>query len=149
MRSEEQIFCDNLQKFQKNLQWFEKSLEKVKRIDHFDEESFELIESFLARFARTIDMFINKMLQGLDILELEDTTRCLDIVILAEKQGFVEDYLFLVELKNLRNELAYEYIEEEIVKKAKEVERVTSQLLDVVKNFLEYVDRYGYCGKRG
>jgi hypothetical protein len=79
------------------------------------------------------------------LIELEDISRKLDIVIRAEKRGFVDDYKVLVALKDLRNELVHEYIEENLVKKYKEVIMRVSQLLEIVDKVIKYVDEKNYC----
>jgi hypothetical protein len=112
VRREESIilFCENLKKSIRNKEWLEKSYHKSLRIDldNLREEDYEVLETLCNRFGRTVDMLINKILRGLDLIELEDVSRKLDIVIRAEKRGFVDDYRVLVALKDLRNELIHE-----------------------------------------
>jgi hypothetical protein len=103
------------------------------------------LETLCNRFGRTVDILINKILRGLDLIELEDISRKLDIVIRAEKRGFVDDYKVLVALKDLRNELVHEYIEENLVKKYKEVIMRVPQLLEIVDKVIKYVDEKNYC----
>jgi uncharacterized protein with HEPN domain len=79
------------------------------------------------------------------LIELEDISRKLDIVIRAEKRGFVDDYKVLVALKDLRNELVHEYIEENLVKKYKEVIMRVPQLLEIVDKVIKYVAEKDYC----
>jgi len=85
----------------------EKSYHKAldKNLDDLKEEDYEVLETLCNRFGRTVDILINKILRGLDLIELEDISRKLDIVIRAEKRGFVDDYKVLVALKDLRKEL--------------------------------------------
>jgi len=90
-------------------------------------------------------MLINKILRGSDLIELEDISRKLDIVIRAEKRGFIEDYKILIALKDLRNELVHEYIEENLVKKYKEVIDSTPKLLEIIDKVFKYIEEKGYC----
>ena len=85
----------------------EKSYHKAldKNLDDLKEEDYEVLETLCNRFGRTVDILINKIPRGLDLIELEDISRKLDIVIRAEKRGFVDDYKVLVALKDLRKEL--------------------------------------------
>ena len=83
-------------------------------------------------------MLINKVLRGLDLIELEDISRKLDIVIRAEKRGFVSDYRLLIEVKDLRNESAHEYIQENLTEKFKEIFEKTPLLIDIIKKVNEY-----------
>jgi hypothetical protein len=127
-------------------EWLEKSYYKSLRIDldNLREEDYEVLETLCNRFGRTVDMLINKILRGLDLIELEDISRKLDIVIRAEKRGFVDDYRVLVALKDLRNELDHEYIEENLVKKYEVIMRVP-QLLDIVNKVIKSVKEKNYC----
>jgi hypothetical protein len=91
LRREELItlFCEDLKRLIKNKEWLEKSYYKALNIDlnNLKEEDYEKLETLCNRFGRTIDMLINKILRGLDLIELEDISRKLDIVIRAEKRG--------------------------------------------------------------
>jgi hypothetical protein len=122
----EKIFFENLKSLNKSVEWLEKSLQRAKGINvegtvNLEEEELEILETLSNRFGRTVDLLINKVLRSLDILELEDTGRRLDIVIRAEKRGFVDDYRLLIEMKDLRNELVHEYLQENLLDKFKEV----------------------------
>ncbi|WP_293446030.1 hypothetical protein [Persephonella sp.] len=142
------IFCENLDLLEKNLKWLKKSYEKAKNIDlnkELSEEDLEVFETLSNRFGRTIDILINKILRGLDIIELEDISRKLDIVIRAEKRGFVDDYKILIEMKDLRNELVHEYIQENLLEKFKEVLEYTPKLFDIANKLKNYVRKMKYC----
>ncbi len=142
------IFCENLNLLEKNLKWLKKSYEKAKKIDlnkKLTEEDLEVFETLSNRFGRTVDILINKILRGLDIIELEDITRKLDIVIRAEKRGFVDDYKVLIEMKDLRNELVHEYIQENLIERFKEVLEYTPRLFDITNKLKDYVEKMEYC----
>jgi len=141
------LFCEDLKKLIRSKEWLEKSYYKAldKNLDVLKEEDYEVLETLCNRFGRTVDILINKILRGLDLIELEDISRKLDIVIRAEKRGFVDDYKVLVALKDLRNELVHEYIEENLVKKYKEVIMRVPQLLEIVDKVIKYVDEKNYC----
>ena len=142
------IFCENLNLLEKNLKWLKKSYEKAKKIDlnkELTEEDLEVFETLSNRFGRTVDILINKILRGLDIIELEDITRKLDIVIRAEKRGFVDDYKILIEMKDLRNELVHEYIQENLIERFKEVLEYTPRLFDITNKLKDYVEKMEYC----
>ena len=81
----------------------------------------------------------------MDLLELEDTSRNLDVVIRAEKRAFVDDYNFLIELKDLRNELSHEYIEDFIIDKYKAIMKNIIPVILISEKIDSYVKRFGYC----
>lgn len=143
------IFCENLELLNKNAQWLLKSYEKAENIDfskkELTDEELEVLETLSNRFGRTVDILINKVLRGLDLIELEDVSRKLDVVIRAEKRGFVRDYRVLIEMKDLRNELVHEYIQENLKEKFKEVLEKTPILIEIVRKINEYSKRMNYC----
>lgn len=137
-----ELLCENLRLLEKSILWLLKSYDKAKGIQHIDEENIEIFETLSNRFGRTVDILINKVLRSLDIYELEYTGTKLDVVIRAEKRGFVENYKTLIELKDLRNELVHEYIEEEIYEKFREIVQKTPLLVDISKKVIKYTSKY-------
>ena len=49
----------------------------------------ESVEAFCSRFARTVDLLVNKALRSLDRGELKPEGTLLDVVNRAEKRGFI------------------------------------------------------------
>lgn len=137
-----ELLCENLRLLEKSILWLLKSYDKAKDIQYIDEENIEIFETLSNRFGRTVDILINKVLRSLDIYELEYTGTKLDVVIRAEKRGFVENYKTLIELKDLRNELVHEYIEEEIYEKFREIVQKTPLLVDISKKVIKYTSKY-------
>lgn len=73
------------------------------------EAQLEHAEAFTGRFARCVDLLVNKVLRSLDRLELQSTGTLLDTVNRAEKRGFVAHAEELREMKDLRNMIAHDY----------------------------------------
>ena len=143
-----EIFCENLKLFNKSIFWLKRSLQRVKSIENFEkltEEQLEIIETLMNRYSRAIDILINKVLRSLDYLELEESSRKLDIVIRAEKRGFVRDYNILIEMKDLRNELAHEYLEERLRDRLEEVISKSRELVEIADEINRYVQKFRYC----
>ena len=143
-----EIFCENLKLFNKSIFWLKRSLQRVKSVENFEkltEEQLEIIETLMNRYSRAIDILINKVLRSLDYLELEESSRKLDIVIRAEKRGFVRDYNILIEMKDLRNELAHEYLEERLRDRLEEVMSKSRELVEIADEINRYVQKFRYC----
>ena len=141
------LFCENLRLYLKSVEWLRRSLQRVGEIGDLKtltEEELERIETLLSRYARSVDILLNKVLRSLDLLELEEPMRKLDIVIRAEKRGLVDNYEILIELKDLRNELAHEYIEEALLNRLGEVREASEKLLEVTEKLLSYIRKMGY-----
>lgn len=73
------------------------------------EEQLESVEAFCSRFARTVDLLVNKVLRSLDRVELKPEGTLLDVVLRAEKRGFVSSTAGLREMKDIRNIIAHDY----------------------------------------
>ena len=143
------ILCHNIELLQKSSQWLKNSFDKASVIDfnkEIQERELEILETFSNRYSRTVDIFLNKALRSLDFVELEDTSKKLDIVIRAEKRGFIEDYNLLIEMKDLRNELVHEYIQEALYEKFREILFYTPLLLTAIQKFISYSQK-SYCNK--
>jgi len=144
------LFCENWNLYLKSIKWLKISLSRVRELNpqgNWSLEDYEKVETLFARYSRSVDILLNKVLRSLDILELEEPLRKLDIVIRAEKRGFVEDYDLLIEMKDLRNELSHEYVEEALKNRLEEVIEKSKQLLEITERIKNYLKENNYtCG---
>jgi len=142
MKFEERLklFCENWRLYLKSVEWLKVSLKRVETVnlqEKWNNEDYERVETLFARYCRSVDILLNKVLRGLDFLELEEPLRKLDIVIRAEKRGFVESYDLLIEMKDLKNELSHEYIEEALKNRLEEVVEKSKLLLEITEKILK------------
>jgi uncharacterized protein YutE (UPF0331/DUF86 family) len=72
-------------------------------------EQLESAEAFTSRFARAVDLLVNKVLRSLDRVELRPEGTLLDVVNAAEKRGLVPQADLLREMKGVRNVIAHDY----------------------------------------
>ena len=72
-------------------------------------DQLESVEAFTSRFARTVDLLVNKVLRCLDRVELLPQGTLLDVVNRAEKRGFIPRAADLREMKDVRNIIAHDY----------------------------------------
>ncbi len=73
------------------------------------EAELESAEAFTSRFARCVDLLVNKVLRSLDRVELLPTGTLLDVVNRAEKRGFINQAAGLREMKDVRNLIVHDY----------------------------------------
>ena len=73
------------------------------------EAQLESVEAFTGRFARAVDLLVNKVLRSLDRVELKPEGTLLDVVNRAEKRGLVNRSEELREMKDVRNVIAHDY----------------------------------------
>jgi uncharacterized protein YutE (UPF0331/DUF86 family) len=73
------------------------------------EEQLESAEAFTGRFARSVDLLVNKVLRSLDRVELKPEGTLLDVINRAQKRGLVARAEELREMKDVRNMIAHDY----------------------------------------
>jgi uncharacterized protein YutE (UPF0331/DUF86 family) len=73
------------------------------------EPQLESMEAFTSRFARAVDLLVNKVLRSLDRVELEPPGTLLDTVNRAEQRGLIARAGDLREMKDVRNMIAHDY----------------------------------------
>ncbi len=73
------------------------------------ESELESVEALTSRFARAVDLLVNKVLRSLDRVELKPPGTLLDTVNRAEQRGFIARANDLREMKDVRNMIAHDY----------------------------------------
>ncbi len=104
---------------QKAAGWLKKSIQKCHLMEldkKLTEPQFDALENLTSRFA-------------------------LDVLNRAAKRGFLDDET-LRKIREIRNAIAHEYTEEELVNIFKEVKRLSPLLLDVQAKLETYTRRY-------
>jgi hypothetical protein len=96
---------------------FSKSLEKCRSLNLAGPRSFEVEESLDAltsKFARVSDVFTQKVLKSLVLLTREDAPTFVDRMNLCEKLGVISSAEDLIEIRDLRNQIAHEYLSDNL-----------------------------------
>lgn len=78
-------------------------------LEGVDAGQLESVEAFSSRFARTVDLLVNKVLRSLDRMGLLPQGTLLDVVNRADKRGFIQRVADLREMKDVRNIIAHDY----------------------------------------
>ncbi len=120
---------------------FNKSLEKCKQIDINQDISFEdqeSLDSLSSKFARISDILTQKLLTYFVILNREETRTFIDKANFAEKVGIVENANILISIRDLRNEISHEYINENLCELYKNLIDLSYELLRIIQNSIDY-----------
>ena len=128
---------------QKQKKWLEYSLKECKVIGikkDFTMEEFGKFETLCSRYSRCIDFLIRKLFRTLDAYEFENQGTLIDTVNHAHKRGLFEDIEELRVMKDIRNTIVHEYIEENLSDIFDEVLEYTDSMLMIVQNTLNYID---------
>jgi len=114
---------------------------KIKIKPEYSEDEFVSFEAMTARYARTTDMLVNKVLRSLDAVEYIDGGTVIDAANNAEKRE-IANAQDIRKLKDLRNSIAHEYITEKIVRFFGMVLEYTPLLKGVIDKLNSYCARY-------
>jgi uncharacterized protein YutE (UPF0331/DUF86 family) len=139
------VLRDNLKALNASLNKLKYSRAKCLEIgikDGYSEEEFTYFEALTARYARTTDMLISKVLRSIDTVEFIDDGTIIDVVNRAEKRGLINSVSELRQLKDLRNNIAHEYQTDNIAVFFEEVLALSPLLCEIIENVNAYCARY-------
>jgi uncharacterized protein YutE (UPF0331/DUF86 family) len=88
---------------------FKRVAELHESLEGATEGQLESAEAFTSRFARSVDLLVNKVLRSLDRVEMQPEGTLLDVVNRAVKRGLVTSAVELREMKDVRNIIAHDY----------------------------------------
>lgn len=104
------------------------------------EETLEDLEAFASRFARTADIFTQKVVAGLLLLLQEDIATFIDRMNFCEKIRLIPSADSLVEIRALRNAVAHEYRQTNLLELYGKILELTpnlNQSISLAKEFLQ------------
>ncbi len=110
-----------------------------------DEELIQL-DALTSRFARLSDIIIQKVLRGMDAIELVDEGSMIDRINRAQKRGIIESAKDWFNIRELRNQIAHEYIVEDVDSLFKDVLSYTPIVLRCVKTAQAYIEEKKFQG---
>lgn len=113
-----------------------KIIEKAEYNNH-EQESFEALTS---RFARTSDILTQKVIKTLFSLMQEHPKTFLDTANLVEKVEIINNADDLLNIRELRNQIAHEYVNDDLRALFSDVLQFVPELERVVKNVKTYVE---------
>jgi hypothetical protein len=107
-------------------------------------EQRESCEALTSRFARLCDLLAQRLFRTLDQVELTDDGSVLDRLTRAEKRGIITSVEEWRELRELRNEIAHDYLIESSDRVLIDAHRRSPVLLDTVEKLAAYSRSKGY-----
>ncbi len=114
-----------------SLETLKLSVEKCKQIGKKETYTFNEMESFdslTSKFGRTADMYTQKVLRTCWMLLHEPFAPFIDVLNQCEKMNLIESADTLVEIRDLRNQIAHEYIPEAVQELVPDVIEYSSRL---------------------
>jgi uncharacterized protein YutE (UPF0331/DUF86 family) len=139
------ILRENLDGMRKSLLWLKRSYAKCTRIgakENYTEDEFDDFENLASRYARMLDVILNKVFRSIDAIELEDGGTLLDVVNRAEKRGIVDSAERVRDLKDLRNDIVHEYETDDLKSVFRQTLDATPELFDIAEKIERYCKRF-------
>lgn len=131
-----ELLNDIKNKLEKSLNHLEFSYKKIQNlsedVDAMDDETMEVWESFSSRFARSSDIFLNRYLRTVLLLQdpaYEGSLR--DSLNKAEKIGLINGIEPWLEIRELRNAAVHDYNSTTLTKIYQRLKGLTPLLLDL------------------
>lgn len=135
------LLIQELKLMNKAAQILSKSYKICRKIGVKDSYSFEELTEFEAlssRFARLVDLLIQKIFRLIDELNLAPEGTVRDSVNRAEKNGIIDNAETIVEMRRLRNQVAHEYVTEKLNHIFERVVVLTPILLNCIERTEKY-----------
>ena len=139
------ILKENFDSFEKSIKWLKRSYNRCLNIgikNQYIDDEFDQFENLCSRYGRSIDIFINKVLRSIDIMELEDIGTNIDVVNRAEKRGLIDSVDEIIEMKALRNEIVHEYVESRLIEKFEKVMKFSRRIIKFYERTKEYIQKH-------
>lgn len=127
---------------EKQLFWIEISYNECSAIgikENYSIDEFGRFETLCARYSRGIDFLIRKIFRTLDEYEFENQGTLVDVINNAHKRGLFEDIEELRIMKDVRNSIAHEYVEDDLVEIFDEVLLYSARLIFIIQTTLNYI----------
>ena len=130
-----------------SVQTLQQSAIKCSSIGIKEEYSFEEQESFdslTSKFNRTSDLFTQKTIRTSWMLLHEPFAPFIDMMNMAEKMGMIASADLMIEIRDMRNEIAHEYIPESIRDLVPEVIALHEELNRNINQWIEFGTKRGW-----
>jgi len=124
--------------------WLKRSQMRCAKVDlsqTLAADDFDALENLTSRFARLADILVQKLFRLIDQAELNSAGSVIDVINRAAKRGLVENEAEMRQIRELRNAIAHDYTEEELVALFREVRTLTPSLLAVYATTKTYCER--------
>ncbi|PHS41847.1 MAG: hypothetical protein COB07_02060 [Sulfurovum sp.] len=130
---------------EKQLFWLNHSFDEVQNIGlkpEYEVSEFDSYENLCSRFSRMIDFLVRKIFRSIDAVEFENQGTLIDTVNHAHKRGLFENIETIRQIKDLRNEISHEYIDDALQDLFEDIIKLTPSLIQMAETTLKYTQQY-------
>jgi len=141
-KNNRELLKQNWELLMRSLDSLKLSVEKVSNIGQKKAYTFEELESFdslTSKFARTSDIFLQKILRTIWALLHETQMPLIDVLNKAEKLSLIESSDQLIEIRDIRNQIAHEYLPEAIQELVPEVIELSNHLETNIRTCQQFI----------
>lgn len=127
---------------EKQIAWLTISFNECKSIGikaDYTIDEFGKFETLCSRYSRGIDFLIRKIFRSIDAYEFENQGTLIDVVNNAHKRNLFTDIDELRMMKDIRNSIVHEYIEDNLVGAFEEVLEYSEKLLLIMDKTFSYI----------
>jgi len=126
----------NSRMLKKQLFWLQHSFNDAKDIgikNQYTISEFDIFENLSSRFSRSVDFLIRKVFRSIDDVEFENQGTLIDVINNAHKRNLFPSINKVREIKDLRNSIAHEYIDDELEKLFEELLEKTQAVISIIE----------------
>ena len=124
------------------LKFSQEKFQAISIKEQYTPDELDRFESLTSRFTRLCDILLQKIFRLIDEIELEMQGTLIDRINRAEKKGLIKEAQQFIECRALRNEIAHEYMLENVLAIFKQVLEITPHLLANVETVKTYCEKY-------
>jgi len=139
------VLLQNTKSLEKQLVWLKHSFDGACNIGlktKYSLTEYDTFENLCSRYSRTIDFLIRKVFRSLDDVEFETQGTLVDVVNRAHKRGLFDRIEDIRHIKDLRNEISHEYMDDALQRLFGDILKWTPVVLDMANNTLNYIDSH-------
>ena len=133
----------NIKLLKRQIYWLEISYNETKNIgikQQYNVDEFGKFETLSSRFSRSINFLVRKVYRSIDEYEFETQGTLIDVVNRAHKRGLLDDIEEIRMIKEIRNSIAHEYVEDGLLVIFEDVLNYTSKLLVMMQKSVDYYE---------
>lgn len=142
-----QLLKESLSAMDSTIRWLKRSTGICSQIGikkDYTEEEYDAFETLASRYARAIDLIVCKVLRTIDMVEFEQPGTLIDTVNRTERRGLIDNVSTLRVMTDLRNEIAHDYINEELIDTFEDILNQTPQVIGLADRIQDYVVHKAY-----
>jgi hypothetical protein len=135
----------NITSLEKQLKWLQRSYNICKAFDlkkEYSEQEFDDFETLSGRFSRSVDFLVRKVFRSLDDIEFENQGTLIDTVNNSHKRGLFKDMNDIRRIRDIRNEIVHEYLDENLADNFSELLELAPKLIRIIENTIKYSEQY-------